>query len=199
MASDPSPGPAGRREILRLIALTASDDADERRLAIHVLGAVTPRRPSTRRAVTLTLLGLLADAAEDPGVRGDAAEQLAFQPGTGALRRDVIALLLAGLYDAAPEVRFWCAYALATLRVRRAIPRLRELLRDEAHIAQFWSVGEEAAWAIMTIIHGSWPAPFEPEYARPLELPPPARHELSARRGRAPGPRTSASGGAAGR
>jgi hypothetical protein len=111
----------------------------------------------------------------------------------------VIANLLAGLYDAAPDVRFWCAYALATRQVRRAMPRLRELTADTAEVADLWTVGEEATWAIMTLVTGSWPAPFEPEYARPLELPPPARHELSARRGRAPSPRTSTSGAAADR
>jgi len=133
-------------------------------------------------------------------VRGEAAEQLGcWWPGSGALHRDVVANLLAGLYDAAPEVRFWCAYALGTLRVRRAIPRLRELVGDAAAVDQLWSVGEEAVWAIMTILHGSWPMPIEPEYVRLVELPPLARHELSARRGRAPGPRTAASAAAADR
>jgi hypothetical protein len=181
---------AGRRRTLRLIAEAHSDDAVRRQEVLHRLGGVTPRRRSTQRLVTLTLLAHLADPDEDRDVRGEAAEQLAWQPATGPLRRTLIGHLLAGLDDPVPEVRFWCAYALGTLRVRRAIPRLRELVADAAAVPHFWTVGEEAAWAIMTVLHGSWPAPFEPEYVRVVELPPLARHELSARRGRAPGPRT---------
>jgi HEAT repeat protein len=174
----------GRRRTLALVALAESDDAATRQEALHRLGWAAPRRRSTRDLVTLTLLGHLADPHEDADVRGEAAEQLAFEPCTGSLRRSVVAHLLAGLYDAAPEVRFWCAYALATRRVRRALPRLRELLGDDHDVPQLWTVGEEAAWAVMTIVTGSWPAPFEPEYARPLELPPLARSELGAARRR---------------
>jgi HEAT repeat protein len=198
MPDETEPAP-GRRRTLALVARVGAGDAGTRQELLHRLGAAAPQRRSTRRLVTLTLLGHLADPDEDPAVRGEAAEQLAWQPGTGTVRRNVVTMLLAGLDDGAPEVRFWCTYAVATLGVRRAVPRLRELLADPATVDQLWSVSEEAAWAIMTIVHGSWPAPFEPEYARPLELPPPARHELSARRGRAPGPRTPASGGAAAR
>ena len=170
-----------------------------RQEVLHRLGFASPRRRSTQRLVTMTLLEHLADPDEDPRVRGEAAEQLAFEPATGALRRSVVAVLLAGLGDAAAEVRFWCAYALATRQVRRALPRLRELVDDPAAVPEFWTVGEEAAWAIMTIIHGTWPAPFEPEYLRVLELPPLRRHELSARRARAPAPRRPASGDAGSR
>ena len=181
---------AGRRRTLALIAQADSDDAATRQELLHRLGSAAPRRRSTRRLVTLTLLAHLVDPDEDPDVRGEAAEQLAWEPGTGALRRSVVEHLHAGLDDPVPEVRFWCAYSLGTLRVRRAIPRLRELVADPAAIPHFWTVGEEAVWAIMTVLHGSWPAPFEPEYVRLLELPPLGRHELSARRARVPGPRT---------
>ena len=196
-------GPAraiGRRRALAVVAFADSPDAAERQAALHALGMVAPRRRSTQRLITRTLLAHLADPDEAPAVRGEAAEQLGcWWAGSGALRRAVVANLLAGLYDAAPEVRFWCAYALGTLRVRRAIPRLRELVGDPAAVDQLWSVGEEAVWAIMTILHGSWPMPIEPEYVRLVELPPLARHELSARRGRAPAPRTGASAAAADR
>jgi HEAT repeat protein len=196
---DPSPDALGRRGTRALIARAAHEDAATRQEALHRLGLVAPRRRATRDLVTLTLLHHLADPDEDPDLRGEAAEQLGWDPCTGALRRSVVANLLAGLDDPAPEVRFWCAYALAMRQVRRALPRLRELAGDTALPADLWTVGEEATWAIMTLIIGSWPAPFEAEYARPLELPPLARHELSARRGRAPGPRTGSSGAAAGR
>ena len=150
--------------------------------------------------MTLTLLEHLADPDEDPDVRGEAAEQLALVPGTGAAAAAAWSRTCSPASTTpSPEVRFWCAYALATLRVRRAMPRLRELAADPAAVPQFWTVGEEAVWAIMTIVHGTWPAPMEPEYLRPLELPPLRRHELSARRGRAPAPRTPASGAAGSR
>jgi HEAT repeat protein len=184
------PRRGGRRAALAVIACTGAPDPADRQAALHALGMVEPRRRSTQRLITRTLLAHLADPDEAPAVRGEAAEQLGcWWPGSGELRRDVVANLLAGLDDPAPDVRFWCAYALGTLRVRRAIPRLRELVGDPAVADQFWSVGEEAVWAIMTILHGSWPTPMEPEYVRLVELPPLARHELSARRGRAPAPR----------
>ncbi len=186
-----APWPGGRRRALALVALTGAPDPADRQAALHALGMVEPRRRSTQRLITRTLLAHLADPDEAPVVRGEAAEQLGCRwPGSGELRRSVVANLLAGLYDAAPEVRFWCAYALGTLRIRRAIPRLRELVGDPGVADQFWSVGEEAVWAIMTILHGSWPTPMEAEYVRLVELPPLARHELSARRGRAAAART---------
>jgi hypothetical protein len=131
-----------------------------------------------------------------------AAEQISWHVGTGGMRRRVLATLMLSLYDPVPEVRFWCAFALASISrrddVRRAIPRLRELLPDAARIDGFWTVGEEAAWAIMTITHAAWPTPGEPEYQGPPELPPLTRRErrlrsrLGPSRGRRAGPTHSA-------
>ena len=58
-------------------------------------------------------------------------------------------VLIGLLHDLAPEVRFWVAFALGSLRYRPALPELRRLAStDTAWFGGWWTVGEEASDAI---------------------------------------------------
>lgn len=92
------------------------------------------------------LIGVLnsADTAE---VRSHAAEALGYLG-------DEIAVdsLLQKLNDAAPELRFWSAFALGEIRSPRAVPHLEQLaLTDKATLPSLGSVSEEALNALRQI------------------------------------------------
>lgn len=55
------------------------------------------------------------------------------------------------LTDAAPEVRFWAAFSLGTMRARQARAALAGLVDDDKVLPGWWSVGEEAADALDAI------------------------------------------------
>ncbi len=55
------------------------------------------------------------------------------------------------LHDAEPEVRFWSAFSLGQLRARQARTALAVLVDDDTLLPGWWSVGDEAADALMLI------------------------------------------------
>ncbi|MFH1185786.1 MAG: HEAT repeat domain-containing protein [Chloroflexota bacterium] len=73
--------------------------------------------------------------------------------------RNAVVVLLPGLEDDDPEVRFWSAFALGTLRAKVALPALRTLARVDARTMSRmgWEIGEEAKDAICCILTGQWP------------------------------------------
>jgi hypothetical protein len=97
------------------------------------------------------LLNICNDANETPSVRAHALEGLGLQRPAKRhkLWADVERTILNGLSDEAVEIRFWACYAAGTLRVKSALPRLRELSREDATVCpRWWRVSEEAADAI---------------------------------------------------
>jgi hypothetical protein len=59
--------------------------------------------------------------------------------------------LLRGLDDSAPEVRFWCIYALARPEHEWLIPKLEAMREDSAVTWGGWTVGQEAEEGIRWI------------------------------------------------
>jgi hypothetical protein len=99
----------------------------------------------------LALLNILKDANEHPSVRGQALEGLGIHGPTKRHRlwQDVESAVLDGLKDEDVEVRFWACYAAGTLRMKNALPQLRELSRNDSSICpKWWRVSDEAADAI---------------------------------------------------
>jgi|GEM_PF-4195564 len=95
------------------------------------------------------LIACLGDQRELPAIRGLCAEGLDVD---GPRRRRAVAAALRGLGDASPEVRFWCAFALRAMRVRRALPALRRAAAtDDAMLRGWWRVSSEARDAIASI------------------------------------------------
>ncbi|MGC4114480.1 MAG: hypothetical protein QM765_07690 [Myxococcales bacterium] len=101
------------------------------------------------------LLHCVSDQADDPGVRGQAAEGLAelfeFHK-QHPLYRKAARTALKGLANPSPVVRFWCAFALGKMRHRPALPVLRRVAKsDRAVCPGMWRVCDEASDAIAWI------------------------------------------------
>ena len=111
--------------------------------AAYTLGNLKGKRAGS------ALRRVLANHDEAGVIRGTAAEHLAwFNPAPRAQ-------LIAGLRDETADVRFWCAYAMAIMRVKSSLPTLRRLAaRDRARVRGWWSVAREARWAIKCIEAG---------------------------------------------
>jgi hypothetical protein len=100
------------------------------------------------------LLAIVTDDGLPPSQRGFAAEavgeQLEFAR-RGRLRSLAISRLIDALGDPEPEVRFWAAFSLGTLRAARARGHLVRLTADPTPVPGWWSVGNEAHDAIRRI------------------------------------------------
>ena len=113
-----------------------------RAAAAYVLGF------SGESEVAGTLARRLSDLDESPAVRAHAAEALGhllqFQPVLAENRSAIVA----SLTDPEPEVRFWCAFAAGALELQESRPRLERLLADDTLVEGWWTVGQEADWAL---------------------------------------------------
>ena len=97
------------------------------------------------------LLQICDDAREHPAVRARALEGLGLQSPSKRhkLWVEVESAILRGLSDEAVEIRFWACYAAGTLRMKSALPQLRELACDDSTMCpRWWRVSEEATDAI---------------------------------------------------
>lgn len=99
------------------------------------------------------LIRLLADCGEDPMVRGQAAEGLAYKfhrkrRGTAAFEL-ALRTLVTALDDPSPDVRYYAAFASGAAEDRRMLPKLRRMLKDHATSPTFiGTVGQEAQASI---------------------------------------------------
>lgn len=136
--------PATVRKVERLL----QSDADEtaRGAAAYVLGFCGDAdvAPSLARA--------LADPDESVVVRAYAAEALGHLLQYQTVLAEVRAAIRVGLRDPAAEVRFWSAFAAGALELRETRPYLEFLDRtDTEEVDGWWSVGEEADWALRVL------------------------------------------------
>lgn len=163
-------GPRAARAFVR--HLESDPDPWVREKAAHGLGFLFNRRYFD--LAFEPLLAALEKEHECPQVRAQAAEGLGniiwcSDYRTGRYRRAQAALIRT-LEDPAPEVHFWAAFALGTIRSRAALPKLRQLVAsDNAFLAMWWkeaaegtirigwTVGEEASDAVTCIRTGEWP------------------------------------------
>jgi hypothetical protein len=60
--------------------------------------------------------------------------------------------LISGLDDPKPEVRFWSIFALGSPENVDLLPRLENLATDAALVPGWWTVGQEARWAMNWIL-----------------------------------------------
>jgi hypothetical protein len=97
------------------------------------------------------LENVVRDKSESPRVRGESAEALAHYH-----RKESHRVLLDGLADPNKEVRFWCAFALAEMAEKKAIPILERLVAyDKRMVKGFRSVAKEAGDALKSIQMGN--------------------------------------------
>ena len=101
----------------------------------------------------LKTLVKVVDADPAPNVRAQALETLGMSSTAESerhkLRKRIERSVVAALFHETHEVRFWACYAAGQLKIKRALPRLRELAAtDTDDWGQWWYVSEEAADAI---------------------------------------------------
>lgn len=136
---------------LLIETIDSSAPVNVRRAAVY-----GPMSETSARSYKI-LLRVFSDEAEDPSVRAQAAEGLAGRVVFDArVRRrridvDAQAALLRGLDDASPAVRFWSAFALAKPGNVGALQKLSRLKRDRTLIPGWWTIGQEATWAVSVI------------------------------------------------
>jgi hypothetical protein len=56
--------------------------------------------------------------------------------------------IVASLGDPGPEVRFWCAFAAGALVLQESRLWLERLRDDDAAVEGWWTVAQEAQWAL---------------------------------------------------
>ncbi len=143
----------GRRPVVPLLGALQGPSVAHRRGAARAFGWIQPH-PGDRAVEALC--ALVNDPREDPGVREEAAESLSYA-GSGR----AIPALTAALSDTDPRIRFWAVFALGGVgsRLGRADPlvtaALESMVNDEAAVAGFWTVGQEAL-GVLGLDGGRW-------------------------------------------
>jgi HEAT repeat protein len=135
---------AGDERTLRRVerVLEGRGDEKSRAAAAYVLGF------SRESAFADALARRLVDPDESVVVRAHAAEALGhllqYEPVLAEIRTAVVA----SLADPEGEVRFWSAFAAGALGLQESRPRLERLLADDDFVEGWWTVGQEAEWAL---------------------------------------------------
>lgn len=120
--------------------LRKGNNVDKRTASAYALGLLLDERAID------PLVSVLKNKNDSPKVRGGAAEALIW---FGKKRKRVVDALINGLEDASVEVRFWSAFALGELKIRRAANKLERLAaEDDEVLPGWWSVSKEASNAL---------------------------------------------------
>jgi len=151
-------------EVRRWEAATALSSVPDARTVRTVERVLQSDRDEGPRAAAAYVLGFsggpeaahllartLADRDESVVVRAYAAEALGHLLQHEMVLAEVRAAILGGLRDAAPEVRFWCAFAAGVLGLQESRLHLERLGSDHETVDGWWSVAEEARWALRVL------------------------------------------------
>jgi HEAT repeat protein len=150
-----------RDEAKRWQAATALSQVDDARTLRRIERLLEGRGNDQGRAAAAYVLGFsgesevsgvlarrLADPEESAVVRAHAAEALGhllqYEPVLVEIRTTIVYCLR----DPEPEVRFWCAFAAGVLDLQESRPQLERMRWDPARLEGWWTVGEEADWAL---------------------------------------------------
>ncbi len=146
-------GDAGGRRAMRLLIDTMRSDSslNVRLQAAHALSFFYPRQDQEQAYPALR--DVFANLEEHGVVRAQAVEGIGYILGWTDRRlsrfREAEKLLLAGLRDESPEVRFWSVFALSSMRSRKALPEFTRMAEtDHVKCRNMWLVSEEASDAV---------------------------------------------------
>jgi HEAT repeat protein len=188
-----------RRKLLR--ALGEEDDAKRWEAAVALVdlcdgrtvdaleGMLEDEGEDASRAAAAYVLGFsgepdaapvlartLADPTESTAVRAYAAEALGHLLQHETVLAEVRTAILAGLRAPAPEVRFWSAFAAGVLGLQESRVHLARLAgTDHEEVEGWWTVAEEAEWALR-VLDGEEDPPL-PERAPEANATPAARDD----------------------
>jgi len=150
-----------RDEAKRWKAATALSQVDDPRTLRRVERILESRGHDQGRAAAAYVLGFsgetdasdvlarrLTDTDESAVVRAHAAEALGHLLQHQPVLADIRTAIASCLRDPEPEVRFWSVFAAGVLDLQESRPQLERLKGDEASIEGWWTVGQEAEWAL---------------------------------------------------
>ena len=131
-----------KQSVAPLIEIMLDVTASDRRIAAaYALGLLADKRAVRH------LVDVMGNQNEWHLLRAEAAESLGYIGNKKALP-----VLLGGLDDLSPEVRFWAAFALGHIGASEAIPKLEEIaVKDKSKLQGWGTVGAEASEAIKMI------------------------------------------------
>jgi HEAT repeat protein len=139
--------------------LESGEREEARGAAAYVLGFCG------KPEVAPELARVLADRTESAVVRAHAAEALGHLLQYEQVLAEVRHAIFGGLRDPEPQVRFWSAFAAAALELKETRLQLARLAAtDQASVEGWWSVAEEAEWALR-VLDGESDAPLPKELA----------------------------------
>ncbi len=131
------------RTLRRVERVLENGSGDEgRAAAAYVLGF------SGEATFADALARRLVDPEESVVVRAHAAEALGHLLQHEPVLAQIRTAIVSTLADLEPEVRFWCAFAAGALELQESRPRLERLLGDETFVDGWWTVAQEAEWAL---------------------------------------------------
>jgi HEAT repeat protein len=131
------------RTLRRVERVLENGSGDEgRAAAAYVLGF------SGEATFADALARRLVDPEESVVVRAHAAEALGHLLQHEPVLAQIRTAIVSTLGDPEPEVRFWCAFAAGALELQESRPRLERLLGDETFVDGWWTVAQEAEWAL---------------------------------------------------
>jgi HEAT repeat protein len=132
------------RRVERVLESNADEEA--RAAAAYVLGFAGDSD------VAPVLARILADRDESVAVRAYVAEALGHLLQHEPVLAEVRLAIRGGLSDPAAEVRFWSTFAAGVLELqetRGILERLADM--DHENVEGWWSVAEEASWALRVL------------------------------------------------
>jgi HEAT repeat protein len=143
-------------------ALAQTDDPKVVRPVERILRKAGDERPRAAAAYVLGFSGdaelapmlaaVLADREESDVVRAYAAEALGHLLQHEPVLAEVRTAIRVGLRDSAPGVRFWCVFAAGVLELQELRAQIVHLAdTDGTEIDGWWSVSEEAEWALRVL------------------------------------------------
>ena len=152
---------AGHDEAKRWQAATELSQVDDPRALRGVRAVLDRNGDEAARAAAVYVLGFageeddvevlarqLSDRNESPLVRAYAAEALGHLLQHRLVPAEARVAVARSLHDPSPEVRFWSAFAVGVLGLKEARSQLERLTTDDARVEGWWTVGEEAVWAL---------------------------------------------------
>ncbi len=129
------------RKVEHLLQSNATENA--RGAAAYVLGF------SGDSDMATSLARVLSDPTEMASVRAYAAEALGHLLQYQTVIAEVRMAIVGGLRQPEPEIRFWSAFAAGVLGLQESRRDLERLQRtDHECVEGWWSVAEEADWAL---------------------------------------------------
>lgn len=142
-----------KKSVEILIDITLNDTNNIRReAAAYALSFIRDRKAAK------AFIKIVKNEKENIDLKAQAIEGLAYYFEFRKKNNTVLGILRRLLKHKNVKIRFWTVFAIATLKDKKSISRLKELTRKDNSVCPgWWSIKKEAKSAIHKIETGNWP------------------------------------------